>query len=136
MKFLKNTPVFVILYILFMLPTYYLPYIGSNSVTDEFLKAAAESGVDTLSFLPQLSFLGQAFWLHLGALFVLVLIAWFRGAFVDRKWLHIFPILAATFDLIPRLSVFPVVPTMMHLLTIVLGVMVAKFAVASTQSTT
>ena len=124
MKFLGNAVVFVILYILFMLPTYYLPYLGSNSAIVGAMGAAAGKGVN------------PAFWPHLISLIVLVVVAWFRGAFVDKKWLIIFPILAAVFDLVPGLSAIPLVPTVMHLLAIILGVVGVKATMAATESRT
>jgi hypothetical protein len=107
---LGNTAVFVILYILFMLPTYYLPYVGSNSFLLNAAGVKAGAGMN------------PAFWPHLGSLIVLVVLAWFRGALVGKTWLVIFPILAAVFDLVPGLSSVPLVPTVMHLLAIILGV--------------
>jgi hypothetical protein len=110
MKYLANTFVFVTIYILFMLPTYYLPYLGSNSTAVNALGAAAGAG------------LNPAFYLHLGALLVLVVITWLRGTFIKKKWLVIFPILASVFDLAPGFSMIPLIPTAMHLLAIILGV--------------
>ncbi len=108
-KALGNTVVFVVLYILFMIPTYVLPYLGSNS---SLINAAgAASGVG----------MNPAFWIHLLSLLVLVALAWFRGANIGKTWLIIFPILALTFDLIPGLSSIPLIPTIMHLLAIILG---------------
>ena len=106
MKFLGNAVVFAALYLVLMIPTYFLPYIGSNSA----VIAAAEPGI----YLP--------FWLHLAALLALVVITWFRGVLIDKKWLLIFPLLATVFDLTPLLSSIPLVPTAMHLLAIILGV--------------
>ncbi len=124
MKFLGNAVVFVILYVLFMLPTYYLPYLGSNSAVIGALGAATDAGVN------------PAFWPHLGSLIILIVVAWFRGALVDKKWLIIFPILATVFDLVPVLSSIPLVPTVMHLLAIILGVVGAKAAISATQQST
>jgi hypothetical protein len=107
---LGNTGVFVILYILFMLPTYYLPYVGSNSFLLNAAGVAAGVGIN------------PAFWPHLGSLIVLIVLAWFRGALVGKTWLVIFPILALVFDLVAGLSSIPLVPTVMHLLAIILGV--------------
>lgn len=109
-RLMANTALYVILYILCMLPTYYLPYVGSNSAAVNALGVAAGVG------------LNPAFWLHLGLLSVLVSLAWFRGAVLEKKWLVIFPILALLFDLTPGLSLIPMVPTVMHLLAIILGV--------------
>ena len=113
-KILGNAPVFVILYILFMIPTYYLPYVGSNSAVIGATAAAADAGV-----LP-------AFWMHLGSLLVLIVITFFRGSLVDKKWLVIFPILATVFDLVPGLNLIPFIPTVMHLLAIIMGVAARK----------
>jgi hypothetical protein len=59
MRFLGNAVVFVILYILFMLPTYFLPYLGSNSFVLSAAGVAAGAGIN------------PAFWPHLGSLIVL-----------------------------------------------------------------
>lgn len=120
MKILGNATVFVILYILLMLPTYYLPYVGSNSSLTGAASLATQGGM-----LP-------AFWLHLGLLIALVVITWFRGTLIDKKWLIIFPILAAVFDLAPALSLIPLIPTVMHLLAIILGVVGTKAPVPVT----
>ena len=119
-KALGNAPVFVVAYVLFMLPTYYLPYVGSNSAIVGALGAAAGAGVN------------PAFWVHLGALLVLCFLCWVRGAYVGKGWLIVFPILAVVFDLVPGLSAIPMIPTIMHLLAIILGVVGAK-AVVSVQ---
>lgn len=114
-KALGNAPVFVIAYIIFMLPTYYLPYVGSNSTILHGIDAAG--GGKHLNF---------AFWLHMGSMLVLCFLCWVRGAYVAKGWLLIFPILAIVFDFVPGLSAIPLVPTIMHILAIVLGVVGAK----------
>ena len=110
MKFLKNPAIYAVLYILLMLPTYYLPYMGSNSAILGGLGQAADAGIN------------PAFWPHLLALIALIALTWFRGSLIDKKWLVIFPILATLFDLAPALSMIPFVPTVMHLFAIILGV--------------
>lgn len=122
MKQLANTPVFVVAYIIFMLPTYYFPYVGSNSAALNAVGVAAKAG------------LNPAFYWHLIALLILVALAWLRGDLIDKKWLVIFPVLALVFDLTPGLSVIPLVPTVMHLLAIILGV-VGAAATAPTPRT-
>lgn len=92
-----------------MVPTYYLPYLGSNSVLAGAI-AASEGGSN------------PAFWAHLICLIVLVLITIIRGKAVRKNWLVIFPIIAAVFDLMPILSWIPLIPTVMHLFAIILGV--------------
>lgn len=113
-KALGNAPVFVVAYVLFMLPTYYLPYVGSNSAVVGALGAASGAGVH------------PAFWVHLASLLVLCFLCWVRGAYVGRGWLIVFPILALVFDLAPGLSAIPMLPTLLHLGAIILGVAGAK----------
>jgi hypothetical protein len=103
--------VFVIAYILFMLPTYYLPYVGSNS--------SIMHGIDIANGTKAMNL---ALWLHMGSLLILCFLCWVRGAYVGKGWLVIFPILAIVFDFVPVLSAIPLVPTVMHLLAISLGV--------------
>ena len=130
-KILGNPVVFVLLYILFMLPTYYLPYVGSNSAV---IGALGQAGAAASDANP-LAGVNPAFWLHLGSLIVLMVLAWFRGAVIAKKWLIIFPILAAIFDLVPGLNLIPLVPTVMHLLAIILGVAATAPVAAQQQST-
>jgi hypothetical protein len=117
MKLFSNAAVFVIMYVLFMLPTYVLPYFGSNSSVLNTIVLASDDGFNPLFFL------------HLGLFIVLIVIAWFRGVLIDKKWLIIFPIMSAVFDLTPFLNHIPLIPTIMHLLVIILGVVVVKSSV-------
>ena len=110
MKFLGNGVLFVLTYIVFMIPTYILPYFGSNSAALNTLGVAADAGINPMT------------WIHVGAMLVLVTITWFRGSLVDKRWLIIFPVLAMAFDFVPGLSIIPLVPTVMHLLAIIMGV--------------
>lgn len=119
-KALGNAPVFVIAYIIFMVPTYVLPYMGSNSSVVGALGAVAGAGIN------------PAFWPHIGSMLILCFLCWVRGAYVGKAWLVIFPVLAIAFDFMPGLSAIPFVPTVMHLLAIIMGVVGAK-AVASAQ---
>jgi len=119
-KALGNAPVFVIVYIIFMLPTYFLPYVGSNSLILHGIDAAAKTQL-----------LNVPFWLHLGSMLILGFLTWARGAYVSKGWLIIFPILAMVFDFVPGLSSIPLIPTVMHLLTIILGVVGAQAVVTA-----
>lgn len=118
--YLLNPVVFVGAYLAFMIPTYVLPYFGSNSVAARVATAAvaAAAGVRQPLFVP--------FYLHLICLAALCVLAYTRGSVVDKKWLLIFPFLAMVFDLTPVLAWIPLVPTVMHLLTIILGVVGAR----------
>ncbi len=106
-----NAVLYALLYIVCMIPTYVLPYLGSNSgaVNTTVLAASGE--------LPIL------FLVHVGSLIAAVILALLRGKSTRRLWLVIFPILAAVFDLLPVLNWVPLVPTVMHLLAVIFGVM-------------
>lgn len=97
---LLNPAVFVVAYAIFLIPTYILPYIGSNSSVINTATAASGLG------------LNPAFYAHLTALAILVLIS----------WLAALPRAAAMFDLLPGLSLVPMVPTILHVVAIILGV--------------
>lgn len=104
-------PVFFILgYTVLMIPTYVLPYLGSNSSIVNAVGKAAGAGFN------------PALWFHVGALAGLVLISWLRGKLIGKSWLGTLPFAALLFDLLPGLSLIPMVPTVFHVLTIVLGV--------------
>lgn len=105
-----NTPMFVTLYILFMLPTYILPWVGSNATLLPALLGEVGAGK-------------PYFWLHFLALVALVVIAWFRGVAKGKTWLILFPVAAAIFDLTPGLSWILFIPTLMHIMTLVFGIM-------------
>ena len=115
---ISNTPkgllssgvVYVIVYLIVAIPTYVLPYFGSNSSVLNVFGAATGLGA-----LPQ-------FWFHLVALYLLVVVAWIRGGHIGKQWLAIFPVLAAIFDMVPGFSVIPLLPTIFHVLALVLGV--------------
>lgn len=105
----KNTVFYVIGYLLLMAPTYVLPYFGSNSLIANGLGATLGHGP-----MPQ-------WWLHAWALVMLVLLGHMRGKLVGRRYLMVFPLVAAVFDMVPGLSAIPLVPTVMHFLAIILG---------------
>ena len=110
MKILGNAAIFVLIYIVFMIPTYLLPYLGSNSSIVNTAGVATGSGIN------------PAAWAHVASMLILVVITWFRGSLVDKKWLIVFPILAMAFDFLPGLSFIPFIPTVLHIVAIVMGV--------------
>ena len=110
MKILGHGAVFILLYLLFMGPTYILPYLGSNSSVLNATAAAADGPINPLTLV------------HLGSMLVLVALTWIRGTLVNRKWLLVFPILAIAFDFLPFLNLIPLVPTVLHLLAMIMGV--------------
>jgi len=101
---LANGVAYFLVYMLLAAPTYVLPYFGSNSSVLNTLGAATGLGA-----LPQ-------FWFHLAALYLLVIVAWMRGAHIGKQWLAVFPALAGIFDLIPGFSAIPMLPTLFHVL--------------------
>jgi hypothetical protein len=108
-KLFANTVVFVLAYILLMLPTYYLPYVGSNSAVLAGLGAATGMGLS-----PQ-------FWMHLTCLYLLVVITWLRGCQIQKQWITVFPVIASVFDMVPGVNLVPLIPTAMHICALVFG---------------
>ncbi len=109
-KVLGNPIVFVIFYILFMIPTYIMPYFGSNSLLINTAIAKSNGSIN------------PALWIHLISMFALIFLTYFRSSLINKKWLITLPILALVFDFIPFLNLIPLVPTVMHILTLILGV--------------
>lgn len=110
----RSALLFFVLYVVFLVPTYLLPYAGSNSAFVNALGAAAGIGMS-----PQ-------FWAHVACLFALVSFTWLRGCSVNKQWIAIFPAIAGIFDLTPGLSLVPLLPTVMHVLALVMGVRGSK----------
>lgn len=105
----RSAILFFVLYAIFLVPTYLLPYAGSNSSVLNALGAAAGMGLT-----PQ-------FWAHVACLFVLIFITWLRGCATERQWIAVFPAIAALFDMTPGLSLIPLLPTAMHVAALVMG---------------
>lgn len=101
---------YVLFYIFGMAPTYILPYLGSNSTALNTIGVAAGVGPNPM------------FWLHLLAILFLCFLAWMAGSSRGKGWIVVFPVLAGAFDLVPGLNFVPLVPTVMHLIAIVLCV--------------
>lgn len=109
----RSTPAYVVAYLVLMVPTYILPYFGSNSTLVNAFSAALGMGPT-----PQ-------WWAHLWCLTMLAVLGWLRGNAIGKAFLPVFPVLAAVFDLTPGLSAIPLIPTLLHLAGIIVGVMVA-----------
>lgn len=108
-RLFKNPVVFIVAYLALMLPTYILPYFGSNSLIINLMGAALTQGMT-----PQ-------WWAHLWFLAMLAVVAHVRGKWVGKPYLLALPGVALVFDLTPVLSAIPLVPTLLHVLTLVLG---------------
>ncbi|WP_232415377.1 MULTISPECIES: GreA/GreB family elongation factor [Methylotenera] len=108
-KALSSTKVFVGSYVFFMMLTYYLAQLGAQS---PFLQGLDVAGASVYNF---------PFFLHLSAMLILLWICFVRGAIIGERWLVLLPMVVFAFELIPKLSTIPVVPTIYHLLAIVVG---------------
>lgn len=93
-----------------MVPTYVMPYFGSNSAIINGVTAGAGVGMTPM------------WWAHAWCLAMLVVIAWLRGARIGKSFLPFLSITAGLFDMTPVLSVIPLVPTVFHVITLALGV--------------
>lgn len=112
---MRHSALFVVVYLVLMVPTYLLPYAGSNSV---LVGAALAVHEDAPAHWP--------FFLHVGALVGLFFVTARRGFLIDRRWLMVFPFLAGVFDMVPGVNMIPLIPTCMHLAAIIVGVAVAS----------
>ncbi|MES2580875.1 MAG: hypothetical protein V4552_10040 [Pseudomonadota bacterium] len=110
-KTLANTRIFVSSYVIFMLLSYYSAHLGSQSPIVQGLDAAADTHLFNFPFI-----------LHLGAMLILFWICFVRGVIIGEKWLVFLPMVVFAFEFIPKLSAIPIVPSVYHLLAIVIGV--------------
>lgn len=106
---LRDRVSFVLLYLAAIVPTYVLPYFGSNSGFLNTVGVGLGAGI-----LPQ-------FWMHATALLGAIVIAWYRGLYVGMPWLPLFPFLASIFDLTPGLNWLFLVPTSFHIAALIAG---------------
>lgn len=117
-KLLQSSGAFIGIYIVLMIPTYILPYFGSNSV----IANGAGAIVDAASGGKTSMFTHIPFLLHALFLVALCVVAFIRGGLISKKWLLVFPLVALICDLTPGLSAIPFIPSILHILAIVLGV--------------
>lgn len=108
---MTNALFYIVGYLALMVPTYVLPYFGSNSIVVNSIGAAMGRGMTPF------------WWLHLWALVMLALMAYARGKHISKTFIVVFPITAAVFDMTPGLSLVSFVPTAIHLIALVLGAM-------------
>jgi hypothetical protein len=128
-RIVVNPVSYVLLYLVCMLPTYILPYMGSNAHATRALGNAVASAYGAQSH----SFAGP-FYAHLLFLVVLIALSYFRGVEIAKTWIVIFPVLAAFFDMMPGFNLIPLAPTVFHMLAIVFGVAGVTTKVASPSS--
>jgi hypothetical protein len=106
---MQNTAVFVIAYLLCMLPTYYLPWMGSNSSAVQGFSSALGGRLSAL------------LWLHISFLVGLMAITFCRAPYIGKLWLPTLPAVAMFFDLVPGMSSIPLVPTVLHIMALFCG---------------
>ncbi len=104
-----NAVIYVLLYVLCMIPIYLLPFLSSYSALF-LLTVVSRTGSLNILFL-----------IRVAALVIMFILALARGSRTRRPWIAIFPILAAIFDLVPALNRTPIIPTLMHLCAIIIG---------------
>lgn len=97
---------FLLLYGLALPLTYVLPYFGSNSLL-------ATIGTGGLTLIGTL--------VHLLCFGVMIIAAVTRGPVIGKSALWAFPVIALIFDFVPLLSAIPFVPTVMHVIALVIG---------------
>ena len=105
-KALANTTIFTLVYVLLMIPAY-LTYVDSSSTI-----SSGSLGINIVS-LPLL--------LHFGSMLMLCYICFVRGKLIGKSWLGFIPLIAIAFEFLPALSAIPLVPSVYHLLAIVIG---------------
>lgn len=104
-----NAAMFWVLYLIFMIPTYFV------GITYDVIPPGATTNIELLDIkVETISMTGMFV-----CLFVLVTIGFFRGRSIGKPWLVVFPIIALLFDVF--LLGIPLIPTVMHVLTLVLG---------------
>jgi uncharacterized membrane protein (GlpM family) len=99
---------FFIAYAITLIPTYVLPYFGSNSLLVNGLASGAGG-------------MPVQFWWHISCYAVLIFLAFIRGARISRLWLVAFPILSAVFDLMPVINNIPLAPTVFSVAALYIG---------------
>ncbi len=101
---------FLVGYLTLIIPTYVLPYFGSNSLIVNGLTTAAGWGPTPM------------WWAHVWCIAMLIIITQARGHSIAKSFLPAFPLAAGIFDLVPLLSSIPLVPTVMHIIAIAISI--------------
>jgi len=109
---------FLIIYLILMIPTYVVRFSAMGAGLDDIAKGGSGQG-----------FGGGATFILFILLLGLCFVAFLRGKTVGKKHLVAFPIVALVFDLV--LVFIPFVPTVMHIITLVIGVPDKKVAETS-----
>jgi len=108
-----NLAVFLILYMLFMIPTYLIRFAVFGAAFDNASRGLETDGIG-----------GAGTFMFLICFAVMGVVAFFRGRRIGKPWLVVFPVVAGVFDIV--LVFIPFIPTVMHVLAIVLGAIVSQ----------
>lgn len=90
----------------------FLTYMWRLSVFSVAMNKNVDSNIEGMA--------SAAIWVLLINYVILVLIAYYRGKAIDKKYIIIFPIIAGLFDVI--LVFIPLVPTIMNITALITGV--------------
>ncbi len=97
--------IYVLIYLVFMVPTYLIRYLGALAIfADTDRGDFIADSINTMLLI---------------CLIALIVIALIRGLAIGKSWLVVFPVIALVFDFV--LVFVPLVPTVMHILALVLG---------------
>ena len=105
-----HTAVFVTIYLVLMLPTYALPFFGSNSAVLSGSYSGATNEISPATIL------------HVVTWLLIIALTGVRGKIIGKLWIVVLPVIGTVFDFMPVLSSIPLVITVLHIVTIILGV--------------
>jgi len=137
-EYIANPMIFVAIYAVFMAITYIMPYYefsaaaghalndmatALNQASNEMAVALNQSNIaqNQIAHIPTSSSIFP-FTLHVIALLVLVLITYVKAQQIEKTWITILPLLALGFDILPLIKLIPLVPTGLHVATIIIAV--------------
>lgn len=109
---MKNTVVFVLSYLFFMALSYIWPWASNIGM----LGALGNNSNSIAGIAVGAKFLGS-----LIIYIIMTIIVYIRGSAIQKKYIAAFPVVAGFFDLV--LVFIPFVPTVMNIITLVMGVM-------------
>lgn len=98
---------FLLSYIFLMIPTYFIRLAGASAAVQSQGDISSDGMAITINIILFLLLLGM------------VLITFYRGKRINKKWIVCFPIIALVFDVF--IVFIPAIPTIMHILAIVFG---------------
>lgn len=101
-KSLDNAAIFAMAYAICVLPSYVMSHKSSS-------EAVAAGGFDITLLI------------YSASVIAVCAICVVRGKLVDKNWLVLLPMVAFAFEFISKLSVIPYIPTMYHMLAIIVG---------------